>query len=106
MESSNIPGWVALAFAALSAGTLVYTRFRTDFEDLHDQVLTEMMATLGLAVTLGPLPRLWHIESAGLKWTFTAVDFILLIVLIIQIRRLVKLGPRQVEEIPTTALDK
>jgi len=106
IEGSTVLGWVALASAALAAGTLVYTRFRSDFEDRQTRLATEITATLGLVVTLGPLPRLFQIESFALKWTFTAIDFVLLVFLIVQIRQLYKLGPRQPEKMPPVLLDK
>ena len=106
MEGSTVLGWVALASAVVAAATFLYARFRSDFEDRQTQLATEMAATLGLAVTLGPLPRLFHIESAVLKWTFTAIDFVLLVLLIVQLRQLYKLGPRRPEATPPVPLDK
>ena len=74
MESSNVPGWIALASFALACGLLVRARFRAQFDDPRVELLMESMTALVASSTLGSLVRLFGLENEVVRWSITGVS--------------------------------
>ena len=95
MESSNVPGWIALASFALACGLLVRGRFRAESDDLRSELLMECITAIVAASTLGSLPRLFGLENEVLRWGITGVSAVFGVFGWIQLVRAVR-----TEEVP------
>ena len=74
MESSTVPGWMALASFAIACGLLVRGRFHAETDDDRVELLMESITALVASSTLGSLPRLFGLENEVLRWGVTGVS--------------------------------
>lgn len=90
MESSSVPGWIALASFALACGLLVRARFREESDDPGIELLTESITALVASSTLGSLVRLFDLQNEVLRWSITGVSALFVIFGSVQLIRMVK----------------
>lgn len=87
MDGSIILAWIVLGFAVLAAGTLVHTYIRPNSADRASQLLTKSSTAIALVITLGPLPRLFRLESNVVRWGVVALAAVLLVFAFVQLHR-------------------
>ena len=73
-------------------GSLLRARFRPENYDQRSRLITELTDTLAAAATLGPLPKLFALESGVLHWSIDGLSFVFTVLLWVQLFRLRRLG--------------
>ena len=91
MESSNVPGWIALASFAFACGLLVRARLRAETDDPRTELLMDSITALVASSTVGSLPRLFGLENEVLRWGITGVSAVFGVLGWVQLIRAVRL---------------
>ena len=88
MDGSRLLPWFALASFVVAVGTLLRARFQPEDYDPRTRLITEMIATIAAGATLGPLPRLFHLEYGALWWGIEALSVAFTVQVWVQLIRL------------------